>query len=54
MSVDSTKCEWYIQSTELTSIAAGPLRSGTLQMYVNVPPGGTRSSAFTEPAVPSL
>src|SRR5262249_44294686 len=45
----SFTCEWYIQTTELTSPWVGPARSGTGQTYVCIAPGGT-ARLFSSPA----
>ena len=53
VSAISSVCEWYIHITEEPSIGPGPARSGTFQLYVNVSPGATASSALAGAPVPS-
>src|SRR3972149_9057205 len=40
---------WYIQRMELGSFGPGPARSGTGQVYVHSPAGGTAASPLSKP-----
>ena len=48
-SATSSKCEWYIQSSELGSDGPGPARSVTCQTNVQLEPGGMMSSILSRP-----